>query len=90
MNYLRENIPLEIPELEIVGDPHTCVVAFTFKKNIKKNIYGVEVALKQKKWVVVAIHKPACIHISMTLPFSENHLEFLKDLKWAVKEVNKL
>jgi hypothetical protein len=48
VRYLRENIPKEIKELEILGVPETCAIAFKFKNNINRNIYAVEVALKER------------------------------------------
>jgi sphinganine-1-phosphate aldolase len=49
ISYLKKEINAT-KELEVVGDPQTCAICFTFKKHIPYNIYAIENAMKDKGW----------------------------------------
>lgn len=72
----------QIPDLKILGDP-LWVIAFasdTF------NIYQVMDQMGQKGWSLNGLHKPACVHICVTLRHTRPGVaqRFLEDLKTSV------
>lgn len=72
----------EIPDLRILGDP-LWVIAFT---SDVLNIYQVLDAMSRKGWSLNGLHKPAAMHIAMTLRHTQPGIAetFISDLKEAV------
>jgi glutamate/tyrosine decarboxylase-like PLP-dependent enzyme len=75
----------EIDELKIMGDP-LWVIAF---KSDKLDIYKVMDQMTVKGWDLNGLHKPACVHICITLRHTKGGVadRFLSDLKEAVAYV---
>ena len=75
----------EIDELKIMGDP-LWVIAF---KSEKLDIYKVMDQMTAKGWNLNGLHKPACVHICITLRHTKEGVadRFLSDLKEAVAYV---
>ncbi len=75
----------EIPELRILGDP-LWVIAFA---SDELNIYQVMDQMGQKGWSLNGLHKPACVHICVTLRHARSGVaeRFIKDLKTSVEFV---
>jgi len=72
----------EIPELRVLGDP-LFVIAFA---SDSLDIYKVLDAMTRKKWSLNGLHKPACVHIAVTLRHTQPGVaeRFIQDLKSAV------
>ncbi len=72
----------EIAELKILGDP-LWVIAFA---SDELNIYQVMDQMGQKGWSLNGLHKPACVHICVTLRHTRNGVadRFIEDLKASV------
>jgi glutamate/tyrosine decarboxylase-like PLP-dependent enzyme len=72
----------EIPELKILGDP-LWVIAFA---SDELNIYQVMDQMGRKGWSLNGLHKPACVHICVTLRHAEKGVaeRFIEDLKSSV------
>ncbi|RMD88015.1 MAG: aminotransferase class V-fold PLP-dependent enzyme [Calditrichaeota bacterium] len=75
----------EIPELKVLGDP-LWVIAFA---SDTIDIYRVLEYMTQRKWSLNGLHKPAAIHLCVTLRHTQPGVaeRFLKDLKAAVAYV---
>ncbi|MBS3756814.1 MAG: aminotransferase class V-fold PLP-dependent enzyme [Desulfobacterales bacterium] len=75
----------EIPELSIYGDP-LWVIAFGSET---LNIYQVMEQMGKKGWALNGLHKPACVHIAVTLRHTGQGVaeRFVADLKEAVAYV---
>jgi len=75
----------EINELKIMGDP-LWVIAFESKQ---LDIYKVMDQMTEKGWNLNGLHKPACVHICVTLRHTEKGIadRFLSDLKEAISYV---
>jgi sphinganine-1-phosphate aldolase len=75
----------KIPELRILGDS-LFVVAFT---SDSLDIYKVLDAMAHKGWNLNGLHKPACIHLCVTLRHTQPGVaeRFSRDLKAAVAHV---
>ena len=75
----------EISELKLMGDP-LWVIAFE-SKNL--DIYKVMDQMTQKGWSLNGLHKPACVHICITLRHTQAGVSerFLADLKESVNFV---
>ena len=74
-----------IPELRILGDP-LWVIAFA---SDTLDIYKVMDVMAQKEWSLNGLHKPACVHIAVTLRHTQPGVagRFLSDLQEAVNKV---
>lgn len=72
----------EIPELHLMGDS-LFVVAFA---SDSLDIYKVLDAMTSKKWSLNGLHKPACVHLCVTLRHTQPGVaeRFIRDLKDAV------
>lgn len=72
----------EIPELKILGDP-LWVIAFVADD---MNIYQVMDRMGQKGWSLNGLHKPACVHLCVTLRHTRPGVarRFVEDLKESV------
>jgi sphinganine-1-phosphate aldolase len=81
---IKEGIK-DIPELKILGDP-LWVIAFA---SDELNIYQVMDQMGQKGWSLNGLHKPACVHICVTLRHTRSGVaeRFLEDLKSSVEFV---
>ena len=75
----------EISDLHILGDP-LWVIAFGSKT---LNIYEVMDYMASRKWSLNGLHKPACVHICVTLRHAQPGVaeRFIDDLKCAVEAV---
>jgi len=75
----------QIPELRILGEP-LFVVAFA---SDTLNIYKVLDQMTHKKWSLNGLHKPACMHLCITLRHTQPGVaeRFIEDLKEAVAYV---
>lgn len=86
---LKEAIK-EIPELELMGDPHTSVVAWTASRDHPEiNIYAVADCLTKKGWHVNSLQNPPGLHVAVTLLAVQAIDDLIKDLEVAVEEVKK-
>jgi glutamate/tyrosine decarboxylase-like PLP-dependent enzyme len=74
-----------IPDLHILGDP-LWVIAFA---SGTLDIYKVMDVMAQKGWSLNGLHKPACVHIAVTLRHTRPGVaeRFLSDLQEAVTAV---
>jgi len=74
-----------IPELRVLGDP-LWVIAFA---SPTLNIYRILDALSARRWNLNGLHKPAAVHICVTLRHTQPGVaeRFLDDLRAAVAEV---
>jgi glutamate/tyrosine decarboxylase-like PLP-dependent enzyme len=72
----------EIPELKILGDP-LWVIAFAADDI---NVYQVMEQMGHKGWSLNGLHKPACVHLCVTLRHTRPRVaeRFLSDLAEAV------
>jgi len=78
---IKENLS---PDLHIMGNPITSVVAFSSKT---LNIYSVGDRMTKRGWELNALQKPSALHIActmLTIPVVDT---FLQDLKEVVAEV---
>jgi glutamate/tyrosine decarboxylase-like PLP-dependent enzyme len=75
----------EIPELHVLGDS-LFVVAFASES---VDIYKVLDAMSHKKWSLNGLHKPACVHLCVTLRHTQSGVaeRFIEDLREAVAYV---
>lgn len=55
-----------IPELEVLGEPHMCLVAFGAKPGSTLNIYKVNDLMTRKGWHLNALQTPAALHMCFT------------------------
>jgi len=72
----------KIHEIEVIGEPQLCVVAFKAKGRL--NIHEVIDILLKKGWHLSALQKPAAVHLSVTsynLPLLD---DLVKEIKIAV------
>ncbi|KAJ1721395.1 Dihydrosphingosine phosphate lyase [Coemansia erecta] len=75
----------QMPELFVVGEPASTVVAFSSHKPV--GIYGVMDEMKTRGWDINPLQFPAALHIActrLTVPVAD---EFIRDLKESVKMV---
>ena len=75
----------KIPELRLLGDS-LFVVAFA---SDALDIYKVLDAMGHKGWSLNGLHKPACVHLCVTLRHTQAGVaeRFLRDLETAVAHV---
>lgn len=75
----------KIPELRVLGDP-LFVIAFA---SDSLDIYKVLEAMSHKGWSLNGLHKPACVHLCVTLRHTQPGVaeRFLQDLEAAVEYV---
>jgi len=74
-----------IPELEVLGNP-LWVIAF---RSDALDIYRVMDFMTKRRWNLNGLHKPAAVHIAVTLPHTSEGVadRFLADLRAAVDYV---
>jgi sphinganine-1-phosphate aldolase len=82
--YIKEEIR-KIPEIRLLGDP-LFVIAFA---SDSLDIYKVLDDMTHKKWSLNGLHKPACMHICVTLRHTQPGVKerFILDLRSAVEHV---
>lgn len=80
-------IKTEIPELYILGNPPSSVVAFGPKEGSGVNILKVGDAMSKKGWHLNALQNPTAMHIVVTNLSVPNADTFIANLKDAVREV---
>jgi sphinganine-1-phosphate aldolase len=75
----------KIPELRILGEP-LFVIAFA---SGSLDIYKVLDAMSQRGWSLNGLHKPACVHLCVTLRHTQPGVaeRFLRDLEAAIAQV---
>ena len=75
----------QIPEIHILGDP-LFVIAFASKS---LDIYKVLDYMTRKKWSLNGLHKPACVHLCVTLRHTQPGMaeRFIEDLEETVAYV---
>ncbi|CAI5942680.1 unnamed protein product [Closterium sp. NIES-64] len=73
-----------IKGLQVVGEPDMTVIAMT---SDELDIYRVNDAMSHRGWALSALHKPASIHLCVTLQHVGVVDAFLADLQAAVDEV---
>jgi len=80
--FIKEEIA-KIPELYVLGDP-LFVVAFA---SDSLSIYSVQDFLSKRDWSLSGLHRPACVHISLTQRHTQPGLaqKLINDLKDAVQ-----
>lgn len=79
----------EIDDLEIMGNPQVCIVAFRFKNNLY-DVYELKGLMKEKKWNIAELQNPPGLHFCITLVHvdSKNFLEnFMKDLTECINQL---
>lgn len=83
---LKSGIRETIPELRILGEP-LWVIAFAAAEPATLDIYRVLDAMTERGWSLNGLHRPACIHICVTLRHCEHGVieRFLCDLKECVR-----
>ncbi|KAH3673515.1 hypothetical protein WICMUC_003621 [Wickerhamomyces mucosus] len=82
---LKERIMKEIPELEIIGDPLTSVIAF---KSSKINIYELSDLLSKQGWHLSALQKPAALHLAVTKLSTSSIDELIDILKQIIVDLS--
>jgi len=83
-NLIKQGVR-EIPELQLVGDSFF-VVAFASET---LDVYKILEAMSHKGWSLNGLHKPACVHLCVTLRHTQPGLveRFIVDLQDAVAHV---
>lgn len=83
-DHIKQEIK-QISELRLIGDP-LFVIAFA---SDSLDIYKVLDAMAHKKWSLNGLHKPACMHLCVTLRHTEPGVKerFIADLRSAVAHV---
>jgi len=84
---LEKAIREEIPELEVLGKPLVCVVAFKDRKGMGVNIYQLGDYLGSKGWHLTALQFPPALHIACTKPTTTAIDTLIQDLKEGVASV---
>jgi glutamate/tyrosine decarboxylase-like PLP-dependent enzyme len=60
----------ELPDIELVGTPDACAIAF---RSAKMDIFKVADAMRNRGWNNIAcMQKPACLHIPVAMRASFN------------------
>jgi glutamate/tyrosine decarboxylase-like PLP-dependent enzyme len=74
-----------IPELKILGNPLWII---SFGSDVV-NIYEVLDQMSKRKWNLNGLHKPACVHLAVTLRHTQPGVaeRFIQDLKDSVEHV---
>lgn len=82
--HIRQGIE-SLPELRLLGDP-LWVLAFT---SDTLDIYRILDAMTAHGWSLNGLHKPACIHLCVTLRHTQPGVadRFLSDLRAAISQV---
>jgi len=70
-----------IPGLELIGDSHSSVIAFTSKE---MNIYKVNDQMSKHGYNLNALHRPNALHVCLTAQSIGRGAQFVQDLKESV------
>lgn len=81
---IKERIQKEIPELYLLGDSYSSVIAWSSNKF---DIYKVGDVLSKKGWNLNSLQKPSCLHVCVTYGMTPVVDELVDDLKAAVKYI---
>ncbi|KAK7204296.1 sphingosine-1-phosphate lyase [Myxozyma melibiosi] len=81
---IRSSIAADIPQLTVLGDPISSVVAFT---SSTLNIYEVADSMVAKGWHLSALQNPAALHIACTKLTTESCVMLVRDLKDSVAQI---
>lgn len=73
----------QIPELQVIGNPQTTVLAFT---SDKIDIYEVADVLSEKGWLLDRQQNPPSLHLTVNFIHKDYIQDFICDLKEAVKK----
>lgn len=88
-DYIKNEIS-KMPDLQILGNP-LFVIAFAPSKSVgdSLDIYRVMEQMSHKGYSLNGLHRPACVHIALTLRHTEEGVKerFIEDLKAAVAYV---
>ncbi len=76
----------QIPELEIIGNPITTILAF---KSEKVDIYEIADELSEKGWLIDRQQNPPSLHLTVNFIHKDYVQDFIHDLKEAVKKAKK-
>lgn len=76
----------QIKELEVVGEPRICIVAFTSTSR-KLNIFTLREYLNQKGWKLNGMKNPDALRFAITLFNMKKIKELLVNIKLGVKEI---
>jgi len=79
---IKEGIRKGIPELTLIGDSHSSVVAF---RSELFDIYKVGDVMSKKGWSLNSLQKPSSLHVCVTYPLTKMAKTLVQDLKDAVK-----
>lgn len=89
LDVIKEGIN-SIPELDYIGNPMGCAIAFTYSKEFKKsyNIITLNSIIKDtKNWHLSVTNYPPALRISITLNNSDNlRSSLIPDLKFAIQK----
>eukprot|EP00013_Stygamoeba_regulata_P019157 CAMPEP_0177660194 /NCGR_PEP_ID=MMETSP0447-20121125/17889_1 /TAXON_ID=0 /ORGANISM="Stygamoeba regulata, Strain BSH-02190019" /LENGTH=545 /DNA_ID=CAMNT_0019165201 /DNA_START=37 /DNA_END=1674 /DNA_ORIENTATION=+ len=81
----------KIPQLELIGDSHTMVIAFRASPAItsqdKNFIFKVMEGMKRLGWSLNPVQKPNGLHVCVTLPVAQHVEELLQDLRDVAAQV---
>ncbi len=72
-----------IPELQIIGEPVTTVLAFT---SDKLDVYEIADELSEKGWLLDRQQNPPSLHLTVNFIHKDYVQDFMNDLKEAVKK----
>ena len=77
--YIIEFIESKIPELQLVGTPHACIIAFTSAKHTetKQEIfssYSLAARMEEKGWHLALLQNPSALHIVITERLNELYI----------------
>jgi len=75
----------KMPDLQVMGEP-LWVIAF---RSETLDMYRVMDCMTAKRWSLNGLHKPACLHLCVTLRHTQPGVaeRFIRDLKEAVEYV---
>jgi len=79
---IKDRIRKEIPELYLLGDSYSSVIAFSSNKF---DIYQINDIMSKKGWNLNSLQKPSCMHVCMTFGMTKVAALFVDDLKESVK-----
>ncbi|KAL6750488.1 PLP-dependent transferase [Haematococcus lacustris] len=84
----REGVQ-QIPELQVLGHPDMCLVAFAAARKSSVNVYKLKDLMTAKHWSLNALQQPAALHFCFTAAHVNGKTDvvaqLLEDLKEGVK-----
>jgi len=82
VQYLKDRIRKDIPELFLLGDSYSSVVAFG---SDKFEILKIGDVMSKRGWNLNSLQKPSCIHVCVTYGMTDVMDELVNDLSYAAK-----